>query len=104
MANVIDAVKPTDTAELSGIDRDVQTVKRAAWHVANACRSMLRTVQAKANAHGLTALKAEMSAGEVQAITQAVQAARRVLTALGPDYDPGEIPNDPLPPPIDEGL
>ncbi len=102
MANVIDAVKPTDTAELLGIERDAQTLKRAAWHVANACRSMLRTAQLRANAHGLTALKAEMSVAEVQAITQAVQAARQVLAALGPSYDPGVIPNDPLPPPEPE--
>tara|TARA_Y100000310_G_scaffold328637_1_gene397082 strand:+ start:1434 stop:1754 length:321 start_codon:yes stop_codon:yes gene_type:complete len=99
MVSTIDAVRPTTETELTGLARDVQTVKRAAWHIADACRAGLRTIKAKAEVHGLSTLKAEMSAAEVQAVTQAVQAARQVLAALGPDYDPGDIPNDPLPPP-----
>ena len=99
MANVIDAVKPTDVPELTGLARDAQTIKQASWNVVNACRLMLQTVQSRAGIHGLNALKAALTAEEQQAVVQTIQTARQVLTALGPDYDPGEILVEPLPPP-----
>ncbi len=102
MSNVIDAVKPLDGEELSGLERDVRTVKGAAWHAVNGCRALLRTTKRLAEAHGLTALKAGMTANEIQAVTQTIVAAKQLIAVLGPSYDPGDIPNDPLPLPEPE--
>ena len=85
----------------SQLERDVATFRQDIRNIGYQVSYAMNSIRGRAGRHGMNAIRAELTPQERASTGKVLKAADKLLKAVAKNHDPGPMPDDPDPEPVE---